>query len=51
MKIVKRILKGILIGIGVLLLMMKSGQIIWKGSWDDNEGTLEDFYLKKYGED
>lgn len=33
------------------ILMMKSGQIIWKGSWDDNEGTLEDFYLKKYGED
>ena len=33
------------------ILLMKSGQIIWKGSWDDNEGTLEDFYLKKYGED
>lgn len=33
------------------ILMMKSGQIIWKGSLDDNEGTLEDFYLKKYGED
>ena len=33
------------------ILMMKSGQIIWKGSWDDNEGTLEDFYLRKYGED
>jgi len=33
------------------ILMMKSGQIIWKGSLDDNEGTLEDFYLRKYGED
>ena len=33
------------------ILMMKSGQIIWTGSWDGYDGSLEDFYLKEFGEE
>lgn len=30
------------------IIMMKSGQIIWEGSWRDEDGSLEDFYLKEF---
>ena len=33
------------------IFMMKSGQIIWTGSWDGYDGSLEDFYLKEFGEE
>lgn len=33
------------------IFIMKSGQIIWTGSWDGYDGSLEDFYLKKFGEE
>lgn len=32
------------------IIMMKSGQIIWQGEWEGNEGDLETFYLKEFGE-
>lgn len=32
------------------IIMMKSGQIIWQGEWKGNEGDLETFYLKEFGE-
>lgn len=31
------------------ILMMQSGQIIWKGKWSGSEGSLEYFYLNKFG--
>lgn len=31
------------------VIMMKSGQIIWQGKWDESDGSLEDFYLKEFG--
>jgi ABC-2 type transport system ATP-binding protein len=33
------------------VIMMKSGQIIWQGSWGDNKESLESFYLKEFGEE
>lgn len=33
------------------IIMMKSGQIIWQGEWKGNEGDLETFYLKEFGEE
>lgn len=33
------------------LLMMKSGQIIYNGKWDNTTGNLEDFYLQQFGEE
>lgn len=33
------------------VLMMKDGQIIWDGEWDDNKGNLENFYLEEFGDD
>ena len=30
------------------IIMMKSGQIIWQGSWKESDGSLEDFYLKEF---
>ena len=33
------------------VIMMKSGQIIWQGKWGEADGSLEDFYLKEFGEE
>lgn len=33
------------------VIMMKSGQIIWQGAWNEGDGNLEDFYLKEFGEE
>lgn len=30
------------------IIMMRSGQIIWEGSWKDEDGDLEEFYLKQF---
>ncbi|MBR1391877.1 MAG: ABC transporter ATP-binding protein [Lachnospiraceae bacterium] len=32
------------------VLLMKSGQVIWQGKWSESDGSLEDFYLKEFGE-
>lgn len=31
------------------ILMMKDGQLIFSGCWDDTKGNLEDFYLEQFG--
>jgi ABC-2 type transport system ATP-binding protein len=31
--------------------MMRSGQIIWQGPWREEDGSLEEFYLKEFGEE
>ena len=33
------------------VLIMKDGQIIYQDKWDDNKGTLEDFYLQHIDEE
>ena len=33
------------------LLMMKEGQIIWSGVWSEQDGSLEDFYLREFEEE
>ena len=33
------------------ILMMKDGQLIFKGPWDDAKGDLEEFYLKQFEEE
>lgn len=33
------------------VIMMRSGQIIWQGPWRDEDGSLEDFYLKEFEEE
>ena len=33
------------------VIMMKEGQIIWNGAWSEADGSLEDFYLKEFGEE
>ncbi len=30
------------------LIMMKDGQICWQGVWKESDGSMEEFYLKKY---
>lgn len=30
------------------ILMMRDGQIIWQGVWKDEDGNLEDFYMKEF---
>lgn len=30
------------------ILMMREGQIIWQGVWNDTDGGLEEFYLKEF---
>ena len=30
------------------ILMMKDGQIIWDGTWSEQDGSLEDFYMREY---
>lgn len=32
------------------VLMMKDGQLIFQGKWDDQNGDLEEFYLAQFGE-
>lgn len=33
------------------LLMMKGGQLIYNGKWDNIAGNLEEFYLQQFGEE
>lgn len=33
------------------VLMMKDGQLIYQGKWDEERGDLEDFYLKQFEEE
>lgn len=33
------------------VLMMKDGQLIYQGKWDDEKGDLEEFYLEQFGEE
>lgn len=30
------------------IIMMKNGQILWQGSWKEEDGSLEEFYLKEF---
>ena len=30
------------------ILLMKEGQFIWEGSWSEEEGSLEEFYLREF---
>jgi ABC-2 type transport system ATP-binding protein len=30
------------------ILMMRDGQIIWQGEWNEGDGDLEEFYLKEF---
>ncbi len=30
------------------IIMMQSGRIIWQGTWKEEDGSLEEFYLKQY---
>jgi len=32
------------------VLMMKDGQLIFEGKWDNQNGDLEGFYLRQFGE-
>lgn len=32
------------------VLMMKDGQLIFQGKWDDEKGDLEEFYMEQFGE-
>lgn len=33
------------------VLFMKDGQLIWQGAWEEQNGSLEEFYLKQFKED
>ncbi|MBR0367981.1 MAG: ATP-binding cassette domain-containing protein [Clostridia bacterium] len=33
------------------VMMMKAGRLIWRGKWDASNGSLEEFYMKAFGED
>lgn len=33
------------------ILMMKDGQLIYHGKWDETQGNLEEFYLQQFGEE
>lgn len=33
------------------VLMMKDGQFIYQGKWQEQQGNLENFYLQQFGED
>lgn len=33
------------------ILMMKDGQLIYRGKWDETKGNLEEFYLHQFGEE
>ena len=30
------------------IVMMNEGQIVWQGTWNEEDGSLEDFYLKTF---
>ena len=30
------------------IVMVRSGEIIWQGKWTEDDGSLEDFYLKEF---
>lgn len=30
------------------IVMVRSGEIIWQGKWNEDDGSLEDFYLKEF---
>ena len=30
------------------IVMMRKGQIIWQGKWEEKDGSLEEFYLKEF---
>mgnify|MGYP002856969554 FL=1 len=32
------------------IMMMKDGRLIWQGTWDENRGSLEDFYMEEFEE-
>lgn len=34
-----------------VVLMMRAGQLIYEGPWDESHGSLEDFYLEQFGGD
>ena len=31
-----------------VVLMMKDGQLIYQGAWNEEQGDLEEFYLKQF---
>ena len=33
------------------VFIMKEGQLIYEGKWDDSKGDLEKFYLQQFGEE
>ena len=33
------------------VLMMKDGQMIYQGKWEEGKENLEDFYLRQFGEE
>ena len=33
------------------VLLMKDGQLIYQGKWEEQNGDLEEFYLKQFGEE
>lgn len=33
------------------VLLMKDGQLIYQGAWDEQKGDLEEFYLEQFGEE
>jgi len=33
------------------ILMMKNGQLIYQGAWEETKGDLEEFYLAQFGEE
>ena len=34
-----------------VILMMKDGQMIYQGTWDEEQGDLEQFYLEQFEEE
>ena len=33
------------------VLLMKDGKLIYQGKWEEKDGSLEDFYLRQFGEE
>ncbi len=33
-----------------VVLLMKEGQLIYQGNWEEEQGSLEEFYLRQFGE-
>ena len=36
--------------VSLVVLMMREGRLVFEGSWEDQNGDLETFYLKQFGE-